>query len=554
MKRSLKALAGLFPLVAIAALAVTSVTSASGVNAQMASRQAMATALSTSTAQPVMAPPAAGYTRTRFEIPVTIKPGANINKILAATVPKPPGDFYLTRMAPNLVLQDKDSNASNDRVPRTDIIHLHHMVWIDLNNHSGSGSFKTPFGAGEEKTIIQIPAGYGYPVYSNQKWIVNDMIHNLTPGTVKAKIVYDLDWTPMSSTLGKTLTPVYPLWMDVQRGQGYPVFNAFSGTGTNGTVTYPDQITNPYAGVGYDRSIWSNNFDMTLVGTAGHVHPGGLYTDLQVIRDPLASPVPGTTTPTSPQPGTVANSARLFRSNATYYDPAGPVSWDMSMQATPSTWKIHIKPYDQIKISATYDSTKNDWYESMGIMVVWAVIGGTAGVDPFTTAVNWNGGKVTHGSYLENKNYGGKTVTLNDVSKLTSGVTPPGNTIKIKDYVYQYGDLSSTGVSARPPVIKRGESLTFINQDAGAKAALTDVYHSITDCKLPCNKDSGVSYPLADGPATFDSGQLGFGWVIPGTPAAQRLSWDTPKDLSAGTYSYFCRIHPFMRGAFKVIN
>ncbi|MEA2405779.1 MAG: hypothetical protein QOE08_2426, partial [Thermoleophilaceae bacterium] len=28
--------------------------------------------------------------------------------------------------------------------------------------------------------------------------------------------------------------------------------------------------------------------------------------------------------------------------------------------------------------------------------------------------------------------------------------------------------------------------------------------------------------------------------------------WDTPKDLPAGTYTYFCRIHPYMRGAFRV--
>jgi plastocyanin len=30
-------------------------------------------------------------------------------------------------------------------------------------------------------------------------------------------------------------------------------------------------------------------------------------------------------------------------------------------------------------------------------------------------------------------------------------------------------------------------------------------------------------------------------------------SWKTPKNLSPGTYTYFCRIHPFMRGAFRVV-
>jgi hypothetical protein len=29
-------------------------------------------------------------------------------------------------------------------------------------------------------------------------------------------------------------------------------------------------------------------------------------------------------------------------------------------------------------------------------------------------------------------------------------------------------------------------------------------------------------------------------------------SWKTPADLAPGTYTYFYRIHPFMRGAFEI--
>ena len=35
-------------------------------------------------------------------------------------------------------------------------------------------------------------------------------------------------------------------------------------------------------------------------------------------------------------------------------------------------------------------------------------------------------------------------------------------------------------------------------------------------------------------------------------PATGALQWQTPSNLSPGTYTYFCRIHPFMRGAFRV--
>ena len=55
---------------------------------------------------------------------------------------------------------------------------------------------------------------------------------------------------------------------------------------------------------------------------------------------------------------------------------------------------------------------------------------------------------------------------------------------------------------------------------------------------------------------SFDSGQLGFNYNNYGglvkAPAADRDTWKTPKALEPGTYNYFCRIHPFMRGSFRV--
>ena len=46
----------------------------------------------------------------------------------------------------------------------------------------------------------------------------------------------------------------------------------------------------------------------------------------------------------------------------------------------------------------------------------------------------------------------------------------------------------------------------------------------------------------------FESGTLGI--AVP--PATGALEWTTPDEPRAGTYTYFCRIHPFMRGAFRV--
>ena len=64
----------------------------------------------------------------------------------------------------------------------------------------------------------------------------------------------------------------------------------------------------------------------------------------------------------------------------------------------------------------------------------------------------------------------------------------------------------------------------------------------------------GSAFPLANagtGSLGFDSGELGFGPAA-FTAASNRKTWQTPTDLGAGTYTYFCRVHPFMRGSFRV--
>ena len=95
------------------------------------------------------------------------------------------------------------------------------------------------------------------------------------------------------------------------------------------------------------------------------------------------------------------------------------------------------------------------------------------------------------------------------------------------------------------PAVKAGQQITYSNKDAPKEAG---IWHSLTACRAPCNKATGIAYPLADADVQFDSGQLGDA----GTPTAGTLEWKTPADLTPGTYTYFCRIHPFMRGAFEI--
>jgi hypothetical protein len=134
---------------------------------------------------------------------------------------------------------------------------------------------------------------------------------------------------------------------------------------------------------------------------------------------------------------------------------------------------------------------------------------------------------------------------LPEPAKQPNGQTV-ANGIAIAGFKFLPGDLTATGAFGQPPVLAPGARLRFGNFDASAQ-----IFHTVTACREPCTASTGVSFPLADGDVEFDSGQLGYG---PNgfTAAAQRPDWYTPKDLPAGTYTYFCRVHPFMRGAFRV--
>jgi hypothetical protein len=442
--------------------------------------------------------------------PINITSGQNTIEFKPNNL-KPDVPGYITRFTPNLVRVDGS-------VPRVDVLHLHHGVWLMRNYPT--------FAVGEEKTIFQAPQGYGYRYDPSDPWIMNYMLHNLEPSKDKVYITYDLDFVPMSSPAAPGITEVKPLWMDVAGIKAYPVFDVLQGEGKNGQYTFPQDATGrERAKIGPAHQFTADH-DITIVGTAGHLHPGGLHTDLTTSRG--------------------GQTKELFRSEAKYFEPAGAVSWDVAMTATKPDWKVAVNAGDTLDVSATYDSKRASWYESMGIMNLWYAEGHTAGAtDAFTTPIDWHG-EITHGHLPENDNHGGGAFGLPDARRMLSGGS--STRVDIKNFVYGRGDLSLTGRTGRPPTIRQGQSLTFRNLDSSRT-----IYHTITACKAPCNRATGIAYPLANGKVHFDSGELGFGPRF-ATAAANRQSWKTPKNLRPGTYNYFCRIHPFMRGSFRVVS
>jgi plastocyanin len=508
---------------------------------------------------------------------IPIHPGQNLNLFgVTKTCPNAehvsgPGDTsvfdpgsgaqgYITRFQPSMVEIKPEGLVT----PSVWDLHLHHVVWL-----SPTGG--PTFASGEEKTIVKLPQGFGLKVGGDAYWGLNYMIHALNQRAGReVYITWEIDWVPETSPARTDINPTTIRWLDVAGfPQIYPVFDAERGFDVDGDgkFVFPDEVPADPAAPGFEeRAKISNARSWTvpaggvnLVFGAGHLHPGGLHVDLQVARDgPDADTVDGDD-PAEIRP--------LFRSDAKYYEPAGAVSWDVSMEATRPDWRVRLEAGDTVSINTTYDVEKASWYESMGILPLAYTTGNDpAARDPFNDAAAVEamydaGGILTHGRLPENidkkarKNH--KLPDPRDVK--SKGRRVPAEGLKIDDFGYSvggYGAVSGFYYTRwfRPPVVKPGQTVTFTNLDALPTMSQEEqAWHSVTSCKPPCNRGAGIGYPLAGGPLKFDSGQLGYGTGLSTGVTTGSNEYTTPPLPKAGkTYTYFCRIHPFMRGSIRV--
>ncbi|HEX9712561.1 MAG TPA: hypothetical protein VGB52_08445 [Actinomycetota bacterium] len=120
------------------------------------------------------------------------------------------------------------------------------------------------------------------------------------------------------------------------------------------------------------------------------------------------------------------------------------------------------------------------------------------------------------------------------------------DTIQVSGFTYLPGDLAIPGELGAPPVVT-GDVLTLINDDAAI-----NVRHTFTSCPAPCNGAYVANYPLPDG--IFDSDKMGNVDPIDGGFSGDWMpiyELDV-SGLDAGVHTYFCRIHPWMRGSFEI--
>jgi hypothetical protein len=524
--------------------------------------------------------------RLRFAYgPIVVKPGQNDVLVTPVTIDKPDRDGYITRFKPNLMRPD-------GTVPPVEQVHLHHGTWLSEPSY-GSGPF---FAAGEEKTIAPFPRGYGMPIKKTDQWQLLYMVHSAVPNTMEVYITYDVDFIPKEKAANWHIKPAYPVWLDV-RPSGYPVFNVQRKFGRKGTCTWPSQECasfdpwgnkfigqgKPGNGTGTDLQLPKAGDSLgdiqhfrggTLIGIGGHVHPGGIQNDIDLVRPK------GELVTTRQGHRTVTRRAyrtRIYNGIARYwrYDNPSkwggpPDSWDfsMSVEGLPR-WGVRVKPGDRLRSNATYDTTRLASYEDMGIAVTLLAPDqpngkpSAPGLDPFrakrnySTSCNTGPAKgrlcmypiVTHGHYAENGNHSGPG------GKWTGTAGAQTGHVSIADFQYTPGDLGQRSTFGIPRV-KLGTDLSFTNIEGNA------IYHTVTACAFPCLGKTGAAFPVPDGKTSsgrkldFDSSELGIGAPYVGA-TSQKLNWDLPVTAQGGfkpgeTVTYFCRIHPFMRGAFEV--
>ena len=516
--------------------------------------------------------------------PITVRPGQNDVLIGPVTIEKPAYDGYITRFQPDLV--DETGQA-----PPIDVVHLHHGTWLNAYPSYGNGPF---FAAGEEKTILPFPKGYGMEVGAMDQWLLLYMVHSEVAQPKEVWITYDIDYVAKDDAEKMGIVPAKPIWLDVQNRPihkdapdtgGNPVFNVHKGHGGyhedygQKVCTWPKQNCSrfdvygdvtPQQGkpVNVPGADWKVTKDMagTIVTMGGHLHPGGIADEVSLVRD--------------------GEEKMIHISDAIYWDrkaagldpitgdtktrsmgkAGGPGnSWDFSMTGTGAfiDWKVKIKPGDILRLNAVYDSQYASWYENMGIVMAWVAPKdphGPEGVDVFEDNVTIDRGVPT--TALETPGWReatctpdltGPKKTLCLRGQVTHGHLPEADhfggckfgkcpplpkeegplvtDITMQGFTYGLADMGIIGANGIPRV-RVNEPVTFWNAESPAS-----IWHTVTRCKEPCTGETGLDYPLADGGngnpndvMDFDSAEIGYGVFF--SPASGQLGdhEDKPTD------------------------
>ena len=237
----------------------------------------------------------------------------------------------------------------------------------------------------------------------------------------------------------------------------------------------------------------------------------------------------------------------LFSSIAHYYEPAGPVSWDVTMSDTPPDWRVRCTRATSSRSPRPTTRSTARGTRAWGSWSVWTTAP-AGGIDPFTTNVDVPGHPHPRPPARERQPRRRATATCPTTRR--SCPTRPCRRGTVDDQQLRVRP-GRHELATRGPADDQAGPVAHVQQprrDAG-----NGIWHTITAARRRATATTGIAFPLANGRRS----QLRLGRARL-RPAAHRRrardTWSTPTNLPPGTYTYFCRIHPFMRGGFRIVS
>jgi hypothetical protein len=563
--------------------------------------------------------------------PYSVPPGHDANRV---DLELPVQNGFILAIEPGM------RRAADFTEPSHQEAHIHHSHWFALDpgnpedNYTG-GNTEWIFGNGDEETRADFqersaadPNGpvYGQFIGASAPQVMIYMLHNKTSQPLVTYIVLDVTFKhgtkeQLEALEGRPHRDV----AGVLFGRTYDVPRQPDGDGVFETARdHPKPIE------------WTSTLDGTIIGTGGHLHPGGLNVVVENYGS-AANPCP--------DDGRGYGGTLLLKSEALFRN--APFSEDFQMSVTHPAWRAPIHKGDRIRISGTYENKEHAWYDVMTHEGLYIDTEQPPSGRCAPTLINQPAGTLIKGltrkhvhrrrhrhrdgrvhvhrrvhihreadihihrhvhrrrhvhrdgqvhvhkrvhfirrrhrhadgrihihrrpHLIQHRHKPGAAGALDPAAGVPNrpwghhadlfcgeafGAGPcerdepdrgPGHqtsTVTIANFLYVPGDRSLSGREGAPARLRKGSSLTFVNADQQA-----GIRHSVTTCKWPCNGRYVANYPFPDG--TWDSGTLGYDAIDGGTPNPLA---STPANLPVGKYSYFCRIHPWMRGAFEVVE
>lgn len=483
------------------------------------------------------------------------------------------------------------------------------------------------FGTGEERTKADIearsnaegPGGPSYGIYiePGQPQVLIYMLHNKNAAVQNVYVGLDVTFVYGSADqIRDAPADCGPIPLaEGERCRAGETFRHVHGRLWGNTYDVPRNFT--AAGLGHESlHLWGPedsrsmmftvSADGLAVGTAGHMHPNGLNIHIANLgpagsgceADSDGDGIPGVTLALSHKFSQVAGAVS---------------SEEYQMGVTHDGWRAPIRVGDRIAQFATYLNHEYASYEAMSFAGLYtdraqapaphaadcatpegqaaffeasrAYILDAGVVQPFVDMTtyrtqvietklndNWEG-RVSHGHCGMPDDPSTDDNESKPCDDATKAVPAIGSgravtEVHIAEFLYVPGDHSLSGALGAPALVKKGDTLLFVNEDTAL-----GIRHSVTSCKMPCNGRYVANYPHPDG--WFDSDKmgnldyidgglvatsghhevpvLGVGYDGPGVPAAAYPQWALEtEDLEPGMYSYYCRIHPWMRGWVEV--